>query len=119
MRTEYKTIKPYLTKDGSTIRELMHPDSHGNRQQSLAEARVPVNTTTSLHLHKTSEEIYFILQGQGEMTLEDQTFPVKTGDTILIPPNTAHQIRNSGEIELQFLCACSPAYSHDDTYLLT
>jgi hypothetical protein len=33
-----------VTKDGSGIRELMHPDRHGNRNQSLAEALVPPGT---------------------------------------------------------------------------
>lgn len=119
MRTHYKDITSYTTKDGSTIRELMHPSVHGNKQQSLAEAIVPPHTSTQLHQHKTSEEIYYILSGSGEMTLADEKFPVTAGDTICIPVNTAHKIRNTQEIELKFLCACSPAYSHDDTILLT
>jgi len=40
MRTRYTEISAYQTKDGSQIRELMHPDHHGNRAQSLAEAVV-------------------------------------------------------------------------------
>ena len=34
----YRDIEPYVTKDGSEIRELMHPAVHGNEKQSLAEA---------------------------------------------------------------------------------
>ena len=41
MKTRYADIPAYVTKDGSVIRELLHPDHHGNRQQSLAEATVP------------------------------------------------------------------------------
>ncbi|MBI5612986.1 MAG: cupin domain-containing protein [Gammaproteobacteria bacterium] len=37
MKTAYRDAAPYLTKDGSEIRELIHPTRHGNRNQSLAE----------------------------------------------------------------------------------
>ena len=118
MRTRHEQIASYVTKDGSSIRELMHPSVHGNALQSLAEASVPPNTTTTLHLHRQSEEIYFILAGEGEMTLGSEIFNVAVGDAICIPPNTPHQIFNFTEVELKFLCACSPAYSHEDTVLL-
>ena len=42
MKTAYRDAAPYLTKDGSEIREFLHPSRHGNRNQSLAEATVPV-----------------------------------------------------------------------------
>jgi hypothetical protein len=55
-RTARDEIAPYVTKDGSEIRELLHPDRHAVRQQSLAEAVVAPGATTRLHCHKTSEE---------------------------------------------------------------
>lgn len=97
----------------------MHPTKNQNANQSLAEATVLVNTITELHLHKKTEEIYYILSGGGEMTLGDEVFSVTSGDSICIRPNTPHQIRNTGTTELKFLCMCSPAYSHEDTFLLT
>lgn len=118
MRTRYEQIESYITKDGSTIRELMHPDTQGNSKQSLAEAIVPPGVRTELHLHQQSEEIYFIVAGEGEMTLGEEIFNVTVGDTICIPPNTPHQIFNFKQTDLKFLCACSPAYSHEDTILL-
>ncbi len=118
MITHYNNIASYITKDGSSIRELMHPDLHGNGSQSLAEATVPAGTQTQLHLHKQSEEIYHITGGQGLMTLGDQQFSVQMGDSILISANTPHQIFNNHSEDLVFLCVCSPAYSHQDTILL-
>ncbi len=41
MRTEYAKMEPFITKDGSTIRELMHPNGGGSEKQSVAEAIVP------------------------------------------------------------------------------
>ena len=118
MLTHYQQIENYITKDGSTIRELMHPDVHANRNQSLAEATIPAGIQTELHLHKKSEEIYHITQGEGIMSLGENQFQVSVGDTICIPPNTPHQISNTSNNDLVILCACSPAYSHEDTVII-
>ncbi len=116
--SHYKDIATYQTKDGSEIRELMHPDNHANRNQSLAEARVAAGQQTQLHRHNQTEEIYYITQGEGKMRLGDDSFPVSTGDCVCISPGTAHCIQNTGDNELIILCCCSPAYSHNDTELL-
>ena len=118
MRTEYKKIQPYTTKDGSLVRELMHPRLHGNSRQSLAEAIVPVGTETVMHRHLVSEEIYHITDGTGLMTLGDDQFEIKTGDAVCILPGTPHRVKNTGTAQLRILCCCSPAYSHEDTELV-
>ena len=118
LKTAYHEIRPYTTKDGAIIRELMHPDLHGNSKQSLAEATVPATAATLMHQHQSSEEIYHIISGSGRMTLGGETFEVKVGDTICIPPGTSHNLRNTGEKDLVLLCCCTPPYSHDDTELV-
>jgi len=116
--SRYDDNKVFTTRDGSLIRELMHPAQHGNRQQSLAEAIVKPGQTTILHRHRRSEELYHITQGQGLMTLGNEQFVVQASDTVCIPPGTAHCVLNTGDIDLHILCCCSPPYSHDDTELL-
>jgi mannose-6-phosphate isomerase-like protein (cupin superfamily) len=118
MKPQYSDVIPYVTKDGSEIRELMHPASHGNRAQSLAEATVPPGGETLLHRHRVTEEIYHITRGTGVMTLGADTFAVRAGDTICIPLGTPHRIRNTGTKALKILCACAPAYAHEDTELV-
>jgi mannose-6-phosphate isomerase-like protein (cupin superfamily) len=118
-RSAYRAVAPFVTKDGSVIRELMHPAVHGNVNQSFAEAIVPVGGATQLHRHHASEEIYHFVAGEGLMTLGARSFAVRAGDTICIPPGTPHRLRNTGGAELKLLCACAPAYSDDDTELLS
>lgn len=110
-------VAPYFTKDGSEIRELMHPAVHGNRAQSLAEARVFPGKATRLHRHLQTEELYHILEGKGLMRLGQEEFSVVPGDTVCIPPGTPHCIAAEGG-PLRLLCCCTPAYSHEDTELL-
>ena len=118
IRSSYSQTGEYRTRDGSIIRELMHPEQHGNRNQSLAEAQVPPGTSTHLHRHRQSEEIYHIVRGSGLMLLGEERFAVTRGDSICIPPGTPHCVTNDGDESLVILCCCSPAYSHDDTELL-
>lgn len=114
----YAGVAPYITKDGSEIRELMHPSVHGNQAQSLAEAIVPAGTRTLRHRHRRTEELYHITAGEGRMTLGDEHFTVRVGDTVCIPPGTPHCIEALGDAPLRLLCCCSPAYDHADTELL-
>lgn len=111
-------VPAYITKDGSQIRELMHPQHHGNHQQSLAQATVEAGRSTALHRHWATEELYHITAGSGSMRLGQRVFAVKPGDTIQIPPGTPHNISASHDGPLTLLCCCSPAYAHDDTELL-
>ena len=116
--TKQKDLPDYVTKDQSTICELMHPLQHSNSKQSLAYATVEPQKKTQLHYHKNTEELYHILQGSGLMTINQEQFPVEVGDTICIPPNSHHNIHNTGNTNLEFLCCCSPAYSHEDTFIV-
>lgn len=118
LKTSYHLAEPYTTKDGSSIRELMHPLVHGNRTQSLAEATVMPGCETLCHRHDMSEEIYYIIEGSGDMTVDNDTFSVNKGDSICILPGKHHSIRNTGKVPLKILCCCSPPYSHEDTELL-
>lgn len=118
MKNAYRDTAPFTTKDGSEIRELMHPARHPSRNQSLAEAIVAPGQSTARHRHRSSEELYHITAGQGRMTLGDRNFEVGPGDTVCIPPGTPHCIANTGLGPLRILCTCAPAYSHDDTELL-
>jgi mannose-6-phosphate isomerase-like protein (cupin superfamily) len=118
MKSAYCDVPAYVTKDGSTIRELMHPSVHGNRNQSFAEAIVAPGARTALHRHGVTEEIYHVTAGEGRMTLGEAQFAVRSGDTVCIAPGTAHCVENTGSEELKILCACAPAYAHEDTELL-
>ena len=66
-----------------------------------------------LHNHMVNEEMFFILEGRGELRLGDATHPVRAGDFIACPAGgreTAHQLVNTGDGELKYL-AVSTALS--------
>lgn len=116
--TNIGTVPAFATKDGSEIRELLAHRNSVIRKQSLAEARVAPGKTTAAHYHPQSEEIYYILAGEGTMRIGAETRQVGAGDAIAIPPGQVHQITNSGQVTLIFLCCCAPGYEHEDTVLI-
>ena len=108
---------PFTTKDGSEIRELLAYRNSSIKNQSLAEARIPVGKSTQEHYHAKTEEIYYITHGLGRMRIDDDLRDVHVGDAIAIPPGAKHKIWNLGGEPLRLLCCCAPCYEHRDTIL--
>jgi mannose-6-phosphate isomerase-like protein (cupin superfamily) len=104
-------VEPFVTKDGSTIRELHHTSA-----QSLAEATLEPSQATQRHYHERAEEIYLVTKGSGSLEVDGETRRVRPGDAILIAPGAWHTLENDGTSELTILCMCSPPYSHKDTH---
>lgn len=119
MRIErLERVEPFITKDGSEIRELAGTPTGNSVNQSLAEATVPPGADTEEHYHRASEEIYVFTAGSGRMKLGDEETEVTAGDTVVIPPGTPHKLWNTGSEPLTLLCCCAPPYSDDDTVML-
>ena len=110
-------VPALTTKDGSEIRELLAERNSCIANQTLAEARLPAGGSTAPHYHVKTEEIYYVLSGEGLMRVGEETRPVGPGDAIAIPPGAPHQITNTGSGVLKFLCCCAPGYEHEDTVL--
>ncbi len=113
-----ENVESFVTKDKSVIRELYHPGSSPVKGVSVAEAYVKGGEKTETHVHKSSQEIYYVIEGLGTMKLGDRRFIVKAGDAVLILPGAPHDIQADGS-GVRILCICSPPYSHEDTELIS
>ena len=115
--TNLNAAPPFITKDGSEIRELLSHRNSAMRNQSLAEARLPVGKSTQEHYHAKSEEIYYFTHGTGRMRIDAELREVGPGDAVAIPPGKKHKLWNTGTESLRLLCCCAPAYEHLDTII--
>jgi mannose-6-phosphate isomerase-like protein (cupin superfamily) len=115
--TSYSRIEAFQTLDGSEIREWAGPVSAPARNQSLAEASIPVGGATVEHYHRTTEELYLVTAGSGRLVIDGEERMVEPGDCALIPPGARHKLFNEGRETLRVVCACAPAYSDEDTCL--
>lgn len=75
----------------------------------LAIARLDPGKTIEAH-RDPMEEIYFVVAGEGEMTVDDETRHVKPGDAVWIPTGSLHSLTNSGKEDLIILVPSAPAW---------
>lgn len=104
--------------EGTTIKQYFHPHNTLNGiNYSLAEFTLESGKKSKLHKIKSSE-IYYILEGEGNLVVNDEEFQVRKDDSIFVPPNSSQFIENTGKANLRFLCIVEPAWKADDETIL-
>ena len=104
----------FVSGDNTILRELFNPLKDDlELRYSLAHAIVRRGEITHRHRLATSE-VYYILQGEGVMHIDDESAPVRAGHAVYIPPRSVQQIRNTGTADLIFLCIVDPAWKSED-----
>ncbi|HYO90950.1 MAG TPA: cupin domain-containing protein, partial [Pyrinomonadaceae bacterium] len=102
------------TPHGSEIRPLIDRTTSGIERCSLAEELLPAGAAVGRHHHLLTEEIYYILQGRGSMTVGEEVREVSAGDAVFIPIGKTHTLKNTGDEPMRLLLVCGPAYSFED-----
>lgn len=109
----------FLALDNTTIREILHKKNDEIALNiSVAYATLNIGETSLPHKLKTSREIYFILKGQGKMTINNETKIVTSGDAIFIPAGATQFINNIGSEMLEFVCIVDPSWTDKDEELV-
>ena len=65
---------------------------------------VPGQDSGFLHTHKTHEELYFILKGEGEYQVDGEIFNVSEGSIVRVAPAGKRALKNTGADEMIMLC---------------
>jgi len=107
-------LQEITAHDNSLLKQILHPDTLDHEINfSMAYARVESRQKTLPHSLKTVE-IYYILQGEGVMHIDDEVKVVRKNDTVFIPPNAVQFIENKQDTELQFLCVVAPPWLEEN-----
>lgn len=72
----------------------------------------PGKSQCPFHSHRVEEEMFLILEGEGELRFGDQRYPIRKHDVIACPtggPEVAHQIINTGKTALRYLALSTVA----------
>lgn len=64
-----------------------------------------------VHTHNNHEEIYVVISGRGEITVDGVTVPVFEGSAVKIEPNGKRSIRNTSDTPMVVLCTAYRSYS--------
>ena len=103
-----------IAPDGSGIYFLV-TDA---RLASLVEVRLAAGATSRPVRHRTVEEIWYFLAGEGRVWLrppagEAEVLDVRPGHVVRIPTGWGFRFQAGGQAELRFLCHTTPPWPGD------
>jgi oxalate decarboxylase/phosphoglucose isomerase-like protein (cupin superfamily) len=99
-----KDNETYVIKDNKTLNNLV-----------LSSTKLYRGQQTRGHRHAGQEEIYFFVQGRGQMIVgneDTESFDVGPGDVVLVPDGEFHRVINNGEMNLVFNCVFQGTRNH-------
>jgi len=103
---------------GRKLQWLVTPETLGTEKIGIAIMDCPGGSTVRpLHAHRDTEEVLLVLEGQGEAWVDGETASFKKGDAVLLPANSKHMVRNTGDESLITASIFSPPTS-PATYIL-
>lgn len=109
MRAVDPNAVPTQTFEWGAIKWLVSPDATAGAGVTFGEVVLQPGRGHDRHNHPESEEILYVLSGEGEQMLDDrEPFPVKPGDTIYVPTGIFHSTRNTGWEPMRLLALYNP-----------
>jgi oxalate decarboxylase/phosphoglucose isomerase-like protein (cupin superfamily) len=100
---------PTQTFEWGAIKWFVTPDGTPGAGITFGEVMLLPGKGHDRHNHPTSEEILYILSGEGEQMVNDEApFPIKAGDTIYIPTAVFHSTRNTSWEPMRLLALYNP-----------
>lgn len=55
------------------------------------------------HYHEDMEEVFIIIQGEAEITVNKETSQLSIGDAVFIPARAVHKMSNTGRSDLVYI----------------
>ena len=112
MKILHKTTAPRYQRDEITSYLLVSSLTCGANNLAVTIVEMEPGGFQHRHSHEP-EQMYFILEGSGLMTVDDETQEINPGDCIFFRANAAHGLKNSGEGKLVYLSAASPSFTRE------
>jgi mannose-6-phosphate isomerase-like protein (cupin superfamily) len=104
--------------EGTAIKQYFHPHNTLNGiGYSLAQFTLEPGKKSLLHKIKSSE-IYYILEGDAVLVINNESHQLKKDDSVYVPPMSEQHIENTGSANLRFLCIVEPAWKPEDEIIL-
>jgi quercetin dioxygenase-like cupin family protein len=93
---------------GALSKALVGPGNSGSRRIDFRISRYAPNAYVQEHRHKVQEQIYYVLEGEGVLTLGKDRHLMRPHDYVYVPPGVPHSFTNTGLGGLVFLVVTTP-----------
>ena len=94
---------------GALSKMLAGPDNIGSSLLDFRISRYAPNAYVQEHSHKVQEQVYYVLEGEGLLTVGRERHLMQPHDYVWLPPGVAHSFTNTGTAGLVFLVVTTPA----------
>jgi quercetin dioxygenase-like cupin family protein len=94
---------------GALSKALVGPQNSGSSLIDFRISRYAPNAYVQEHVHKVQEQIYYVLEGEGVLTLGKARHLMRPHDYVYVPPGVRHSFTNTGTAGLVFLVVTTPA----------
>jgi len=94
---------------GALSKALVGPENSGSSRIDFRISRYAPSAYVQEHVHKVQEQIYYVLEGEGMLTLNDDKHLMRPHDYVYVPPGVRHSFTNTGTAGLVFLVVTTPA----------
>lgn len=91
----------YQLRDNTTLKNLV-----------LSSTLLHAGKQTTGHKHEGQEEVYYFVNGCGEMMIDKERFSVAPGDIVLIEDGEFHRVYNTSQEDLYFVCVFDGNRNH-------
>jgi len=113
MKVFRKHNAPRYKRDGIESFLLVSKKTGNADQLAVTCVEMEPGGFQQVHSHHP-EQMYYILEGSGKMTVDEETFTVSAGDCVYFRSNARHGLENSGSTQLRYLSAASPSFTLEE-----
>lgn len=94
---------------GALSKMLVGPGNAGTSRVDFRISRYAPNAYVQEHSHKVQEQIYYVLEGEGVLTVGKERHLMRAHDYVYLPPGVRHSFTNTGLAGLVFFVVTTPA----------
>lgn len=100
-----------LTKENSNFRKVLYTGKHSQ----IVAMSISVGGDIGEETHPNTDQILFIVDGEGEAIVQGITRRIEEHDVIFVPAGTLHNFRNTCDEDLKLFTVYSPPAHPDGT----